>query len=94
MSIPRQIFEVDARIVDAAGAFTHLTGYPKAFDSRHYGNDIDKTLLRAKGDAASAFSAMCLQDTRQLQVVTVVSADGQEQYKEIIGAIADLPDPS
>ena len=92
MSIPRQIFEVDARIVDGAGAYTHLTGYPKPYDSRHYGNDIDKTLNRAKGDAYTVFGDMCTKDTRQLQTVTVTTADGQVIDRLTLGQIADLPD--
>ena len=90
MGIPRQIFEVDARIVDAAGGYSHPEGYPKAFDSRHYSDDIDKALSRAEGDAYTLFGDMCTKDTRQLQVVLVTTADGQTLVKLVKGAIADL----
>ena len=43
----RAIFEVYAKVVDANGTYNTLSGYPKAFDSRSYGGDIDKTLLQA-----------------------------------------------
>ena len=39
----RQIFIVDAMVVDSNGTFNHVQGYPKQFDSRSYGDDIDKT---------------------------------------------------
>ena len=46
----RQIFIVDALIVDANGTFNHLEGYPKPFDSKNYQNDVDKAKRRAEGD--------------------------------------------
>ena len=45
----RQIYEVYAKVVGSDGSYNTLSGYPKAFDSRVYDNDIDKTLLRATG---------------------------------------------
>ena len=92
MSIPRQIFLVDAIIVDANGTFNHLANYPKQFDSKVYGNDIDKALKRAMGDASETFGAMCKNDTRQLQAVTIMTADGQLVEKRALGAIADVPE--
>ena len=89
----RQIFIVDAHIVDANGTFNYITGYPKTFDSRSYGNDIDKTQIRAIGDAADVFGDMCKVDTRQLQTVVVMTADGFVVEKRTIGKIADIPKP-
>ena len=89
----RQIFIVHASIVDANGTFNQLSGYPKKFDSVSYNNDIDKTLRRANGEFAETFGAMCKQDTRQLQTVILMSADGFIIDTKSIGAIADLPDP-
>ena len=88
----RQIFTVTAQIVDANGTFNPLSGYPKVFDSRHYDNDIGKTQLRASGAFAEAYGAMCKADTRQLQTVILMTADGFVLEKKSIGAIADLPD--
>lgn len=88
----RQIFEVYAKVVDANGTYNTLTNYPKVFDSQSYDNDIDKTLLRARGEFHEAIGAMCKRDDRQLQTVILMSADGFVIERESIGAIADLPD--
>lgn len=90
----RQIFIVDAHIVDANGTFNYITGYPKTFDSRSYGNDIDKTQIRAIGDASDVFGDMCKVDTRQLQTVVVMTADSFVVEKRSIGKIADVPEPT
>lgn len=87
----RQIFIVDAHIVDATGTFNYLEGYPKRFDSIHYNNDVDKAQIRAIGDASEVFGAMCKIDTRQQQVVVVSTSDGFIVDKRILGAIADVP---
>ena len=89
----RNIFIVDAMIVDANGTFNKLSGYPKLFDSRSYNDDIDKALLRARGEFHEAIGAMCKRDDRQLQTAVVMSADGFVIERESIGAIADAPDP-
>lgn len=88
----RNIFVVEAQTVDANGAFSKLNGYPKFFDSRSYGNNIDKTLLRARGEFYDTVGAMCKIDTRQLQTAILMTADGFVLEKESIGEIADLPD--
>lgn len=88
----RNIFLVDAQIVDANGAFNKLSGYPKLFDSRSYSNDINKALLRARGEFYDTVGAMCKRDDRQLQTALLMSADGFVIEREAIGAIADLPD--
>ena len=86
----RQIFIVAAYIVDANGTFNALSGYPKTFDSRNYGNDIDKTLLRAQGEYHDTLGAFCKRDDRQLQTVMLMSADGFVLNHESIGRIADI----
>lgn len=89
----RQIYIVDAAVVDANGTYNKLSGYPKLFDSRNYNNDINKTRRRAEGDAAEAYGAMCKIDSRQLQTVILMTADGSVLDRKFIGRIADLPDP-
>lgn len=89
----RQIFEVYAKVVDGSGAYNTLSGYPKAFDSHTYNDNIDKALMRATGEFASTWGAMCLREDRQLQTVILMSADGFVIDKKVIGEIADLPDP-
>jgi len=91
--IARQIFVVDATIVDANGTFNHLSGYPKLFDSKNYENDIDKARRRADGDMSEAYGEMCKVDSRQLQTVILMTADGAMLDAKHIGAIAPLPEP-
>lgn len=88
----RQIFLVYAHIVDSTGKLSILDSYPKAYDSQHYGNDIDKTQKRALSDAHGLLADMYIKDTRQLQLVKVETADGFEVYKQTIGKLATLPD--
>ena len=90
----RQIFEVDKRIIGMTGNNYYVpvpSGYPKVFDSRSYSGDINKTLKRATGEFCETFGAMCKNDTRQLQTVILMSADGFVLRKETIGEIADDP---
>ena len=89
----RQIFLVYAHVVDSTGKFSILDGYPKAYDSQHYSNDVDKTQNRALADAHGLLADMYTKDTRQLQLVKVETVDGFEVYKQSIGALAELPDP-
>lgn len=86
----RQIFEVYAKVVDSTGAYNTLSGYPKVFDSRSYGNDIDKALLRATGEYHDTLGAMCKRDDRQLQTAILMSADGFVIERQSIGEIAEV----
>ena len=85
----RQIFIVDAHIVDANGTFNYIDGYPKRFDSNGYQGDVDKTRRRAEGDMSEAWGAMCKVDTRQLQTVTLMTADGFQLDRKTSGALAE-----
>lgn len=89
----RQIYEVYAKIVDANGTYSTLSGYPKSFDSRNYNNDIDKTFQRAQGEFYSTFGTMCTRDDRQIQTVFLMSINGDILISKSIGKLADLPDP-
>lgn len=89
----RNIFVVNAMIVDANGAFAQLSGYPKSFDSHNYNDDVDKAQKRAEGEFHDACSAMCKRDDRQLQTAMMMSADGFILMNKSYGRIADLPDP-
>lgn len=90
----RQIFKVDAQIVDANGTFNTLSGYPKIFDSHTYGDNIDKAQSRALGDYHEVLGSFYKRDDRQLQTAICMTADGLTLASQSIGAIADLPDPS
>lgn len=81
----RQIFIVDALIVDANGTFNHLDNYPKKFDSRNYQDDTEKTFRRAEGDMSETWGAMCKVDTRQIQTVTLIDAFGYQYEKRTMG---------
>lgn len=90
----RDIFVVNAHIVDANGTFNPLSGYPKAFDSKNYDNDIEKARQRALSDYYEALSAMYKRDDRQVQNITLTQVSiGAPINVHNIGALADLLDP-
>jgi len=62
----REIYEVYAKVVDANGTYSTLSGYPKSFDSRSYNNDIEKARRRAEGEFSTTWGTMCLRDDRKL----------------------------
>lgn len=86
----REIYEVYAKIVDANGSYNTLSGYPKIFDSRNYGNDPKKALKRAEGAQAECWGAMCKRDDRQLQFVMLLRASDGKQISLL--ADGELPD--
>lgn len=87
----REIFEVYAKVVDANGAYNTLTGYPKAFDSHAYNDDIAKAQQRAEGEWHECCGAMCKRDDRQLQVAMLIRAsDGMVLACKSYGAIAEV----
>lgn len=81
----RQIFIVDAMIVDANGTFNRIEGYPKKFDSKNYGDDVDKAQRRAEGDMSEAWGAMCKVDSRWIQTVTLSTVDGFQLERKTMG---------
>lgn len=78
----RQIFRVDAWIIDANGTYNQISDYPKIFDSKRYNDDVDKAYRRADGDASDTWADMCKQDSRQVQTVTLSTIDGTLLYKK------------
>ena len=70
----QEIFIVHAQIVDANGTFNELTGYPKAFKSTQYDNDIEKARQRALGDYHEVMGAFGKRDDRQVQEAFVMQA--------------------
>lgn len=85
----RNIFIVDAHIVDANGAFHYMDGYPKTFDSKNYSDDVDKAKKRAEGDASGQWSAMCKQDTRLIQIVTMSDIFGNVFIRNSMGDFSE-----
>ena len=88
----RQIFLVNAYIVDANGSFNTLSGYPKKFDSRSYQDDIEKAQRRAEGEFSDTWGAMCKRDDRQKQTVTLETAEGFQLDRKSFGEFVD-PEP-
>ena len=85
----RQIFIVNAYIVDANGTFNTLSGYPKTFDSRSYDNDVDKAQRRADGEMSECWGAMCKRDDRKMQTVTLETVDGFQIYRRSMGKLME-----
>lgn len=81
----RNIFIVEAHVVDANGAFHVLDGYPKTFDSKTYQDDVDKAQRRAEGDMSEVWGAMCKRDDRMIQVVTMSDIFGVQLDKKSMG---------
>ncbi len=72
----RVIYEVYAKIIDANGTYSTLSGYPKTFDSRSYSDDPVKAQRRAEGEFSETWGAMCKRDDRQVQTVILMRHDG------------------
>lgn len=90
----QEIFVVHAQIVDANGAFNELSGYPKAFKSTQYDNDIEKARQRALGDYHEAMGAFGKRDDRQVQSAFVMQiSSGAIIANGKFGGLPDLPDP-
>lgn len=88
----RQIFIVNAHIVDSTGALHILDGYPKTFDSNSYTGDLDKTQRRAEGEFSDTWGAMCKRDDRLIQTVTLTTVDGFQLDQKTSGSFpADPP---
>ena len=84
----RQIFRVDAWIIDANGAYHGIDGYPKNFDSNSYSsaqNPIDTAQRRAEGDFSAIWADMCTKDTRQIQTVTLSTITGTQLDRKTTG---------
>ena len=88
----RVIYEVYAKVVDSNGTYNTLSGYPKTFDSRNYGNDQIKTITRATGEYHDTIGNMCKIDTRQQQTVILLGSDGVVYDSWTQGDVADVAD--
>lgn len=90
----QEIFIVHAQIVDSTGLFNELAGYPKAFKSAAYDNDIEKARQRAIGDWHDAMGDFAKRDDRQIQCAFVMQASSgtiiaNGQY----GKLPEIPAP-
>lgn len=90
----QEIFVVHAQIVDSNGTFNELNGYPKAFKSTNYNNDIVKTKNRAIGDWHDVMGDFGKRDDRQIQSAFVIRiSDGAFIANGQYGSLPELPDP-
>ena len=85
----RNIFIINAQIVDANGTYNVLDGYPKRVDSNSYEGDVDKARRRADGLFSEAWSAMCKIDTRQIQTVTLEDVYGHQLDRKSMGTYVE-----
>lgn len=89
----REVYEVYAKIVDANGMYSTLSGYPKTYDSNGYDGDIEKTRQRAYGGYYECLGAMCKVDSRQIQFAMILEAStGRQIEKQIFGKFPE-PEP-
>ena len=86
----RQIFTVNATIVGSDGTFYNVQGYPKAFDSKSYNDDIEKTQARANAEFSDAWSAMNKRDDRLISTVVMYDVYGNPLDRRCRG---DFPAP-
>lgn len=88
----RQIYIVNAQIVQSTGAFAVLDGYPKTFDSNNYSGDLVKTKRRAEGEFSDTWGAMCKRDDRLIQTVILSTVDGFQLERKTYGSFPE-PEP-
>lgn len=88
----RNIFRVEAWIIDSNGTFSALTGYPKNFDSNNYDGDVDKAFRRAQGDFSEVWGAYCKRDDRIMQTVLLMQANGQVIDRKSVGSFPAEPE--
>lgn len=90
----QEIFVVHAQIVDANGTFNELDGYPKAFKSTNYDNDIVKAKNRATAEWHDVMGTFGKRDDRQVQSAFIVRiSDGAFIASGQYGALPEIPDP-
>ena len=89
----KNIFIVDAFQIDGQGTYSHITGYPKVFNSESYDGDVDKALKRATGAFAKTWSDFCNVDDKTIQSVTLTDITGFQIRKETVGELPADPEP-
>ena len=92
----REIYEVIAKVVDAAGGYNNLSGYPKTFDSHQNDDSIDKARNKAYAsfNEASGAGYTAANSGRPLTIVSLIRiSDGMQLEKSCIGKMPELPDP-
>lgn len=88
----RNIFTVNATVVDENGNYNKISGFPKTFDSDSYQGDVEKALRRAKAAYHTQLGANYAVDGRQMQTVVITQADGKIIQRESEGNFP-VPEP-
>ena len=83
----RQIYIVDAFVVDENGTFGRLNDYPKQIDSKNYDGDVDKARRRAEAYFSEVWASMCRRDDRKKQTVALYSMDGMLIERKTTGSL-------
>lgn len=81
----RNIYIINAQIVDANGTYHNIDGFPQTVDSKNYQDDVEKARRRADGIFSETWGAMCKVDTRQIQSVTLEDVYGNQLDKKTAG---------
>lgn len=89
----RNIFIVNATVLDSNGNFSTVSGFPKRFDSESYSGNVDTALRRAKAAYHAQLAANYGVDNRLMQTVTLELANGQTMLRESEGAFPPDPEP-
>ena len=89
----RNIFKVNATVLDANGNFSTVSGFPKVFDSDNYGGNTITALRRAKAAYHTQLGLNYAVDGRQMQTVTIEQANGQLVNRESEGNFPPDPEP-
>ena len=89
----RNIFIVNATLVDSNGNYSTITGFPKTFDSESYSGNTETALRRAKAAYHAQLGLNYAVDGRTMQTVTLVQVNGQLIMRESEGAFPPDPEP-
>lgn len=98
--IKREIYEVSAKVVDASGGYSNLSGtvngsqisFPLSFDSHQNNDDCEKAYLKAMKaySDAEGLGYTAAQSGRPLTLITLTRInDGKQLKKTSIGLIPD-----
>lgn len=93
----REIYLVNAKVVDASGAYNDVSGYPISFDSHHNNDNIEKAEAKAYASYYSACSSgeTARSNGRPLTIVTLTQmSTGMQIEGKRIGAMPEWPDPT
>ena len=90
----RNIYIINAQIVDKNGFNHTLDGFPQIVDSKTYGGDVDKARRMADAAFSETWAAMCRDNNeRQIQTVYVTDIYGNQLDRKSMGGFPADPAP-